>query len=135
MLTKSFLHQLSYRIIGCAIEVHRQLGPGLLESVYEVCLIEELQLQGLNVQSQVCVPVVYKGKKLNKELKIDLLIENAIVVELKAVEAMIPLYRAQLLSHLKLAGLAKGFLINFNSVAIKDDLDSMVTEKYAALPD
>ncbi len=135
MLTKSYLQDLSYNIIGCAIEVHRQIGPGLLESVYEMCFKEELRLNGLSVQSQVYVPVLYKKSNLGGTLKIDLLIENQIIVELKAVENMIPLYNAQLLSYLKLADKQKGLLINFNCEVIKDQLTSMVTDKFLHLPD
>ena len=135
MKTKSYLQDLSYKIIGCAIEVHRYLGPGLLESVYELCFEEELRRSGINFQSQVYTPVNYKGIDLGGVLKMDLLVENEIVVELKAVETMIPLYNAQLLSYLKLSGKSKGLLINFNSEVIKDQISSMVTEQFKLLPD
>lgn len=135
MVTKKYLKELSYKIIGCAIEVHKQLGPGLLESVYQACMIEELLAQGLNVQSQVKVPINYKGKNLGLPLKIDLLVNDLIIVELKAVETMIPLYEAQLLSYLKLTSKPKGLLINFNSDAIYNQLESLVTKEYEKLPD
>ena len=135
MLTKSYLQSLSYKIIGCAIEVHKHLGPGLLESVYEMCFIEELRRNDLKVKSQIYIPVVYKDTNLGGTLKIDLLVEDEVVVELKAVESMIPLYSAQLLSYLKLADKQKGLLINFNCEVIKDQLTSMVTEKFKQLPD
>ncbi len=94
MITQKLISGISYKIIGCAIEVHKQLGPGLLESVYQACLIEELKMKGLEVKSQVHIPVFYKGKDLGVQLKLDLLVEDLIIVELKAVEIMIPLYQA-----------------------------------------
>jgi len=134
MVTQKYISGISYKIIGCAIEVHKQLGPGLLESVYEACFIDELQSAGLSVRSQIYVPLIYKGKDLGGQLKLDLLVENLIIVENKAVEIMIPLYEAQLLSYLKLAGKPKGLLINFNAVNIKEQLVSLVTDEFARLP-
>jgi GxxExxY protein len=134
MITQKYISELSYKIIGCAIEVHKNLGQGLLESVYEACFIDELQGVGLSVTSQTYLPLVYKGKDLGGKLKLDLLVEDLIIVEDKAVEVMIPLYRAQLLSYLKLTGKPKGLLINFNCTNIKDDLVSLVTEEYGKLP-
>ena len=134
MVTQKSINNLAFEIIGCAIEVHRQLGPGLLESVYEVCLIDELQVHELEVKSQVTVPVIYKNKDLGGYLKIDLLVEDLIIVELKAVEIMIPLYQAQLLSYLKLTGKPKGLLINFNSENIVKNTIHLVTEEFAKLP-
>lgn len=97
MITQQYINSISYKIIGCAIEVHKHLGPGLLESVYEACFIEELKNAGLDVKSQVYVPIIYKGKDLGGKLKIDILLNNLIIVEDKAVEQMTPLYKAQLL--------------------------------------
>lgn len=134
MITQNYLSRISYKIIGCAIEVHKQLGPGLLESVYEACFIDELRGAGLSVRSQIYVPLIYKGKDLGGQLKLDLLVEDLIIVENKAVEIMIPLYQAQLLSYLKLAGKPKGLLINFNALNIKEQLVSLVTEEFARLP-
>ncbi len=134
MITQKYINDLSYRIIGCAIEVHKQLGPGLLESVYETCLIDELKNSGLSVKSQVYVPINYKGKDLGGILKLDLLVEDLIIVEEKAVEVMIPVYKAQLLSYLRLTGKPKGLLINFFCENIKEQLVSLVTEEYAKLP-
>jgi len=105
----------------------------LLESVYESCYIDELISFGLDVKSQIYIPVHYKGKNLGGTLKIDLLVENLIVVENKAVEQMIPLYKAQLLSYLKLTEKPKGLLINFNCTNIKDQLISLVTDKFSKL--
>lgn len=133
MVTQKSINNLAFEIIGCAIEVHRLLGPGLLESVYEACLIDELQAHELEVLSQVTVPVLYKNKDLGGYLKIDLLVEDLIIVELKAVEVMIPLYQAQLLSYLKLTGKPKGLLINFNSENIVKNTVHLVTEEFAKL--
>ena len=98
-ITKKHVNEIAYRVVGCAIEVHKQLGPGLLESVYETCFIEELVSQGLNVQKQVIVPLNYKGKDLGTNLILDLLINELVIVEIKAVEVMIPVFKAQLLSY------------------------------------
>ena len=134
MITRKIIQELSYKIIGCAIEVHKHLGPGLLESVYETCFIEELTSAGLFVNSQVYVPIHYKGKDLGGYLKLDLLVNDLIIVEEKAVEQMIPLFEAQLLSYLKLTGKPKGLLINFNCENIKEQLVSLVTKEFAKLP-
>ena len=104
MITQKYINEISYKIIGCAIEVHKHPGPGLLESVYEPCLIDEMKSVGLFVRSQLYVPVHYKGKDLGGSLKLDMLVNDLIIVEEKAVEQMIPLYKAQLLSYLKLTG-------------------------------
>ena len=128
-------NQITEKIIGCAIEVHKHLGPGLLEAIYEECFIEELRLEGLRVVSQEKIPLVYKGRVLKSELKLDLLINDCIIVELKAVEEIHPIYKAQLLSYLKLTGIPKGLLINFDCVnTTKNGLISLVTEKFANLP-
>jgi len=134
MITQKYITEISYKIIGCAFEVHKQLGPGLLESVYESCLIEEMKNVGLSVKSQIHVPVYYKGKDLGGSLKLDILVNDLIIVEEKAVEQMIPLFKAQLLSYLKLTGKPKGLLINFNCENIKEQLVSLVTEEFAKLP-
>jgi len=110
---------LGTKIIDAAMQVHRELGPGLLESVYEVCLIEELRNRGLEVRSQVRLPIVYKGKELNREFVIDLLVENKIVIELKAVEDLMPVHEVQLVTYLKLSGMKLGYLINFNVSLLK----------------
>lgn len=134
-LTKKYINELAYKIVGCAIEVHKNLGPGLLESVYETCFVDELKSNGLIVNRQVQVPIIYKGKDLRTSLILDLLINDLIIVELKAVEIMIPVYKAQLLSYLKLTGKPKGLLINFNTVNITEQLVPLVTDVFAALPD
>ncbi len=134
MITQKYINEISYKIIGCAIEVHRYLGPGLLESVYEACFIEELRNAGLSVRSQLYVPIHFKGKDLGGSLKLDLLVNDLIIVEEKAVELMTPLFQAQLLSYLKLSGKPKGLLINFNCEVIKEQVVSMVTKEFAKLP-
>jgi GxxExxY protein len=133
-MTQKEINEIAYKIIGCAIEVHKNLGPGLLESVYQSCLIEELTEFGLQVDSQVYIPIIYKGKDLGGCLKLDLLVENLIIVELKAVDIMIPLFKAQLLSYLKLTEKPKGLLINFHCENIVESMVPMVTETFAKLP-
>ena len=112
-------NKLGTKIIDAAMQVHRELGPGLLESVYEVCLIEELKNKGLKVESQVKLPLVYKGKELKKDFIIDLLVEDKIVIELKAVEDLLPVHEVQLVTYLKLSGMKLGYLINFNVSLLK----------------
>jgi GxxExxY protein len=102
MLTQKSINDLAYKIVGCAIEVHKQVGPGLLESIYKFCLVEELKATGLNVQTELAVPIEYKGKTLPQELRLDILVNEIVIVEIKAVEQMIPLFQAQLLSYLEL---------------------------------
>ncbi len=130
MITQKYINSIAYKIVGCAIEVHKQLGPGLLESVYEVCLIQELKDTGLRVESQVRLPIVYKGRTLDKHLRMDIVVEDLIVVELKAVETMIPLCQ----SHLRLSQKPKGLLINFNCANIVENMTPLVTELFAKLP-
>lgn len=134
MLTQKYINDLAYKIVGCAIEVHKHLGPGLLESVYHTCLKEELIQSNLVVKSELYVPVHYKDKKLGGMLKLDLLVNDLVIVELKSVETMIPLYQAQLLSYLKLSKKPKGLLINFNSENIVQQLVPLVTEEFSNLP-
>ncbi len=133
MITQKYINDLAYKIVGCAIEVHKHIGPGLLESVYQRCFIEELENSGLQVQSQLYVPITYKEKDLGGLLKLDLLINDLIIVEIKSVEVMIPLYNAQLLSYLKLTGKPKGLLINFNCENITQQMVPLVTEEFAKL--
>lgn len=134
MRTQKEINDLSFRVIGCAIEVHKHLGPGLLESVYHSCLLEEFVSRGFLVQSQIHVPVIYKGKDLGGQLRLDFLVDDQIIVEIKAVDVMIPVFEAQLLSYLKLAGKPKGLLINFHCENISKQLISMVTDDFAKLP-
>ena len=135
VLTQKYINEIAYEVVGCAIEVHRHLGPGLLESIYETCLIEELKNEGFNVESQVLVPVIYKGKNIGTPLKLDIVVEDLIIVELKSVDTILPVFKAQLLSYLKLTAKPKGLLINFNCENItKDGLVPLVTDIFANLP-
>jgi GxxExxY protein len=106
--------ELTHQIIGSAIEVHRILGPGLLESVYEAALAHEITQRGLRIERQVPVPVVYKGLRLKTDIRLDLRVADQVVVEIKSVERLNPIHRAQLLTYLKLTGLRIGLLFNFN---------------------
>lgn len=114
------LSDVTERIIGAAIEVHRSLGPGLLESAYEACLATELRERGLFVEEQVIVPVVYKGRPIEVAYRIDLLVEKSVVVELKSVDEVTPIHEAQLITYLKLASKKVGLLINFNVELLKN---------------
>jgi len=118
--------KLSNQIIGCAIEVHKALGPGLLESTYEQCLAYELNKARLRFELQKALPVDYKGCHLDCGYRIDILVEDQIIVELKAVEKLIPLYEAQLLTYMKLSDVLIGLLINFNVLRIKDGIRRFV---------
>jgi len=119
-------NELSHLIIGKAIEVHRKLGPGLLESAYKECLYFELQELGLNVQKEVPRPIIYKEVHLDHGYRIDLLVENKVVVEIKAVYALIDVHQAQLLTYLRLGGFKLGLLINFHVTVLKNGLKRMV---------
>jgi GxxExxY protein len=121
-MNKTELDNIGTKIVDAAYSVHKELGPGLLKSVYEFCLIEELKSRNLTVNSQMRLPVVYKGKALNKEFIIDLLVENEIIIELKAVEIVLPVHEVQLLTYMKLADKKLGYLINFNVPIIKEGI-------------
>jgi GxxExxY protein len=136
MITKTILKDLVYQVNGAAIEVHKALGPGLLESVYHKCLKRELYEMGINAESQVTVPVNYKGLEIDTELRCDLFVENVSVVELKAVEFILPVHEAQILTYMKLLNAPKGLLINFNVTHIfKEGQKTYVNELYRRLPD
>jgi GxxExxY protein len=117
---------LTHRVIGCAIEVHRNLGPGLLESAYEICLAYELERAGLLVERQLELPVVYKDIKLNCGYRVDLIVEKQLLIELKSVSELLPVHEAQLLTYMKLTGISKGLLLNFNVPTLKDGIKRMV---------
>jgi GxxExxY protein len=119
-------NDISNRVIGAAIEVHRHLGPGLLESVYRDCLAHELRAQGLVVEQEVILPVHYKGLELKAGYRADLLVQELMIVELKAVDVLLPIFTAQLLSYLRMAELKLGLLINFNSERLKDGVRRVV---------
>lgn len=116
------VNKLTEKIIGAAIEVHRHLGPGLLESAYEACLMYELEQLGLRVEQQKSLPIIYKEIQLEQGYRIDLLVEDAVVIELKAVDEVIPVHEAQILSYLKLSGCQVGLLLNFNVKLLKDGI-------------
>ena len=117
---------LSNRVIGCALEVHRELGPGLLESTYEQCLAYELSLAGLEFKAQHVLPVKYKGVLIECGYRVDLLVQDSLIVELKSVDKLLPIHEAQLLTYLKLSGVHTGLLMNFNVSQLKDGLKRMV---------
>lgn len=134
-MTQKVIDKLTFDVLGCAIEVHKELGPGLLESVYEKCLAHLLKEKGFKVERQQSVPLVFRGLEIDCDLRYDLLINDTVVVELKAVEVLLPVHEAQLLTYLKLLAKPKGILINFNCVNIfKEGQRTFVTEKYRQLP-
>ena len=134
MVTKKYLDNLTYEIIGSAIEVHKTMGRGLLESVYHECLKEELRHRKINFLSELKLPVIYKKKLLNVDFRCDLFVENSIVVELKSVHELIPIHDAQLLTSMKLLKCPKGILINFNSSNIfREGQKTFVNEYFSDL--
>ncbi len=120
------LNKLTSAILDAAIEVHRELGPGLLESIYEDCLAEELHLRGLGVERQVPVPVHYKGRSLGRTLRMDMRVDERVLVEVKAIECLHESHRAQLLTYLKLTGCKLGLLLNFNEALLKNGIVRVV---------
>jgi len=134
-MTQDYLNKLTSTIIGAAMEVHRELGPGLLESIYEKCLIHLLREKGLIISSQQKVPLNFRGLDLEFDLRYDILVENSIIIEIKAVDCLLPIHGAQLLTYLKLLQKPKGILINFNCMNIfKEGQKTFVTDLYARLP-
>ncbi len=127
-MTKAKYDKLTEKIIAGAIDVHRELGPGLLESVYEACLVKELKKRELFVEQQLQLPIYYKGEKLDKEFFIDILVGKEIVVELKAVEILLPVHEVQLVTYLKLADKRIGLLINFNVPILKQGIRRKVNK-------
>ena len=135
-MTKKHLDELTYKVMGCAIEVHKHLGPGLLESVYEKCFVRELMLRGLEYKQQIWVPLEYKGLDLETELRLDVLVEDALCVELKSMDGLLPIHDAILLTYMQMLKKPKGILINFNCINIfKQGQKTLVNELYAALSD
>jgi GxxExxY protein len=124
--SRNKLDEITYQIIGLAIEVHKQLGPGLLESAYQECLFYEISNSGLIVEKQKVLPIVYKDIKLDHGYRIDLLIENSIVIELKTVEAFTDVHFAQILTYLKLGNYPLGLLINFDSKILKNNIKRFI---------
>ena len=120
------LNDLCTQVIGLAIEVHRETGPGLLESAYEECLCHEFDLRGISYKRQHAVPVQYKGTKLDCAYRIDILVENRVILELKSVDCLEPIHEAQTLTYLKLTGLKVGLLINFNVPVLRDGVKRLI---------
>ena len=124
------INELSSFIIKAAIRVHKEMGPGLLESVYQNCMVVELQDMGLKFQAEVALPVIYRGKKVQEDgLRLDLLVENTIVVELKSVEKIKDIHKKQLLTYLRLAKMPLGLLINFNELLLKDGITRIINSQ------
>ena len=117
---------LSKRVIGAAIEVHRRMGPGLIESIYEKCLMRELQLQGIEAKNQLTVPTEYKGYTFEELLRLDVLVEDCLLLELKSAEKVHPIHKAQLLSYMKLLNVPIGLLFNFHEVRMRDGIHRMI---------
>ncbi len=134
-MTKKQVTQLSYQITGCAIKVHKALGPGLLESVYHKCLVHELVNRGYTVIQQASIPVYYDDVVIDTELRVDLLVNDTVVVELKAVENTLPVHDAQILTYMKLLKKPQGLLINFFTDNIAKTLKPFVNDYFRSLPD
>lgn len=135
ILTKKQISALEYEVTGACIEIHQMLGPGLLESVYHRCLERELQLRNIYYRSEYVIDIDYKNTVINTALRADLLIENCLVVELKSVDAIHPIFEAQILTYMKLLGVPKGLLINFNCTnIIYNGKKTFVNELYRDLP-
>jgi GxxExxY protein len=120
------INEITQQVIGCAIEVHRQLGPGLLESVYEKCLAYELKQVGLEYETQIELPLRYKEVQIDCGFRVDLFVEKSLIVEIKAVEALIPIHEAQILTYMRLMGAKTGLLINFHVRLLKDGIRRFV---------
>ena len=130
MLTKDEYERIGKIILDCAFEVHKELGPGLLESIYEECLCEEIKNKGLKVENQVYLPLLYKGKKLNKNFRIDVLVEDAVILEIKSAIDLYSVDEAQLVSYMKLADKHLGYLLNFNVSLLKDGIRRKVNKYF-----
>ena len=134
-MTKRQVTQLSYEITGLAIKVHKAIGPGLLEGIYEKCLKYELEKNGYTVMHQMIVPVIYDGLMLDTELRLDLLVNDCVVIELKTVENVLPVHQAQILTYMKLLQKPQGLLINFFTDNITRSIKPFVNEYFRVLPD
>jgi GxxExxY protein len=130
MTERERINSITQSIIGAAIEVHRTLGPGLLESAYEACLAFELMKRGLAIEAQKPLPLVYHDVKLECGYRIDLMVAGCVVVEIKSVEALAPIHEAQVISYLKLSGCKVGLLINFNVCVLKDGIRRFINGKF-----
>jgi GxxExxY protein len=134
-ITKQYLNDVTYKLLGCCINVHKELGPGLLESVYHQCLIEELKYEQISYESELEVPIKYRDKLVTTKLRSDLLIESCLVVELKSVKEIHPIFEAQLITYMHLLKVPKGILVNFNCVNIfKEGQKTFVNDLFRELP-
>jgi len=135
-ISRKYLNELTYAVIGCAIEVDKHIGPGLLESIYEKCFLKELTLRGIAFQNQVWVPLQYKGLKLDAELRLDVLVEDILCVELKAQDGLLPIHDAVLFSYMQMLQKPKGILINFHCINIfKEGQKTLVNDLFELLPE
>jgi GxxExxY protein len=136
VVTKEYIDALSYEMIGAAIEVHKQLGPGLLESVYHSCLVEELKYREIPYKSEMIIPITYRNITIDALLKADIFADELMVVELKSVEKILPIHEAQVITYMKLLKAPKAILINFNVTNIfKEGQKTYLSEYYRELPD
>lgn len=134
-ISKQYLNDLTYQLLGCCINIHKELGPGLLENVYHQCLIEELKYERISYLSELEVPIKYRGKKIETKLRADLLIEDCLVVELKSVKEIQPIFEAQLLTYMHLLKVPKGIIVNFNCLNIfKEGQKTFVNDIFRELP-
>ena len=129
-MTKKMITRLSYEIMGCAIEVHKELGPGLLESIYEKCLLFELNKNGFNVVNQLSIPIKYKEIELDSNFRLDLLVNDLIIVEIKSVVQLLPIHQAQLLTYMKLLKKPQGLLLNFNNTNLSKESVPLINEYF-----
>jgi GxxExxY protein len=134
-MTKTQITQLSYDIIGCAIKVHKELGPGLLESVYEMCLAYELKEKGFIVNQQISTKINYGKIEIETPLKIDLLVNDTVIIEIKTVESLLPVHQAQLMTYMKILRKPQGLLINFYTDNISKSMIPLVNEYFTKLPE
>ncbi|WP_367118590.1 GxxExxY protein [uncultured Chryseobacterium sp.] len=134
-MTKTQITQLSYDIIGCAIKVHKELGPGLLESVYEMCLAYELKEKGFIVDQQIRTKINYGKIEIETPLKIDLLVNDTVIIEIKTVESLLPVHQAQLMTYMKILKKPQGLLINFYTDNISKSMIPLVNEYFTKLPE
>ena len=133
-LTKTYLRDLVYHVNGAAIEVHKNLGPGLLESIYHKCLEKEISIKDFNYKTELIIPISYKGLEIDANLRCDLFVENCLLVEIKSVEKILPIHEAQLLTYMKLLKIPMGLMINFNVTNIyKEGQKTYVNELYREL--
>lgn len=134
-LTKQYLNDLTYAFLGCCINVHKELGSGLLENVYHQCLIEELKYEKISFSSELNVPVFYRNIEIDTKLRVDLFVENCLVVELKSVEKIEPIFKAQLLTYMRLLKAPKGVLVNFNCLNLfREGQETFVNDLFRELP-